>query len=162
MKIMGRMDEPWGKLFAFHFLSSADESTIAKCLSNSVRKATTQDNELNQSSVVETANDECRIVGCLLEPKQCGPLLSAWNEPDGQMYYMCYTPNHGIATVTNGIVDWFALICFQCMNAGIAGPGSQDLGVAPNRTLPDGEATSHAIAQQLRALLPPRPFPERA
>ena len=98
------------------------------------------------------------VLGCFLEQHECTSLLSTWNKPESDKYWMCYIPNHGIATIQDGELDWWALICFYCSNAGISGRSARvDSPNVPNRNLPEGAL----LEKELTALLPPRTFPVR-
>lgn len=155
MEIVGRIDEPWDALFIFHFLSSDGDQMVAEKLQKLVTRETSIGLNFGKQVIAGKSDASCRISGRFLERKECLALLALWNEPDGEMDWMCYTPNHGIATVRDGKIDWWALICFQCANAGIAGKLATAKASAPNRNLPNGAVFN----DQLINLLPERPFP---
>lgn len=157
MEIVGRVDEPWDALFIFHFLSSEGDQVVAERLQKLIAREGGAGLNFGKQVTAGKRDAPCKFSGRFLERKECLALLTAWNEPDGEMDWMCYTPNHGIATVRDGKLDWWALICFQCANAGIAGSLAIPEAWAPNRTLPDGPVF-HAL---LIELLPDRPFPIR-
>ena len=116
-------------------------------------------NGLNYSTPITAGKRDgpFRVLGRFVERSEALDLLSAWNEPDGDFAFMCYTPNHGIATVRDGRLDWWALICFQCSNAGIAGPLAISESAAPSRLLlPETKLQELLVGQ-----LPERPFPIR-
>ena len=118
MRIADRADAPWDELFVFHFLCEgrdADERTADHLRRLVEGKDTTV-------ATLETHAEDCRIIGRSLTPGDCGPLLAAWNRPEGSMAWMCWMPNHGMATLRDGRLDWWALICFQCDSARMAGP----------------------------------------
>ncbi|MEL7183190.1 MAG: hypothetical protein AAFY65_01940 [Pseudomonadota bacterium] len=155
MEIAGRAQAPWDALLVFHVLSSQGDDIVADRL----RALVARDEAKPGVQVVSgKPGSPCRIIGRYLPADDCPGLLSAWNQPDGDAAWMCYVPNHGIATVTDGQLDWWALICFQCANAGLAGPRALPSGSVPNRTLPTGSA----LKDRLTDLLPDRPFPVRS
>ena len=155
MEIAGRAEQPWDALFIFHFLSSQGDQVVARKLQELVLRKTSDGLNFNTPVAAGKRDGPFRIVGRFLKPNECLALLSAWNEPDGEMAFMCYTPNHGLATVRNGKLDWWALVCFQCLNAGMAGPLALSETSAPNRLL----LPETKLQEQLIGLLPERPFP---
>ncbi|MEJ6391640.1 hypothetical protein V8J82_00145 [Gymnodinialimonas sp. 2305UL16-5] len=157
MEIAGRADEPWDALFIFHFVSSEGDQAVAERLQNLTAREAGAGLNFGKEISAGKRNAPCMIAGCFLEQKECAALIDAWNEPDGKMDWMCYIPNHGIATVKDGILDWWALVCFQCANAGISGSRALQRGPAPNRNLPEGLA----FKDKLIGLLPERRFPFR-
>ena len=66
--------------------------------------------------------------------------------------------NHGIATLNDGQLDWWALICFQCANAGVGGPLALQETAVPNRNLPEGPAFQNLMLD----LFSERDFPIRS
>lgn len=157
MNLVGRVRRPWDALFLFHVFSEEGDQAVGERLQRLItREVSTGLKPLNQ---VESGNkgSRCRILGRFLEKNDASAVVSAWNAPDGDMAWMCYTPNHGIATVTDGKLDWWALICFQCANAGISGPLSQSNSIVPNRLLSRGSE----LETELTSLLPERLFPIR-
>lgn len=157
MEIVGRADEPWDALFIFHFLSSDGDQMVAEKLQKLVAHEISTGLNFGKQVIAGKNNASCRFSGRFLERKESLALLALWNEPDGEMDWMCYTPNHGIATVSDGKMDWWAMICFQCANAGIAGSLATAEAPIPNRNLPDGSI----FIDRLINLLPERPFPIR-
>ena len=59
--------------------------------------------------------------GRVLSDNEARTLLPEWNALAGEDQARCHFPHHGLATVQNGSVDWFASICFQCANVYIDG-----------------------------------------
>ncbi|WP_305970934.1 MULTISPECIES: hypothetical protein [unclassified Mameliella] len=157
MEIAGRADEPWDALFIFHFLSSQGDQVVAEKLQELILRKTNNGLEYRTPIIAGKRDAPFRVLGRFVEKKECLDLLSAWNKPDGEYAFMCYAPNHGIATVRDGRMDWWALICFYCSNAGIAGALALSERSAPNRLLnPETK-----LQERLIGLLPERPFPMR-
>ena len=73
------------------------------------------------------------------------------------MDWMCWMPNRGMATLRDGRFDWWALICFQCDSARMAGPLAQTEG----RNLPTDFDAPGGLKEKRLDRLPPRPFPIR-
>ena len=157
MEIVGRANEPWDALFIFHFLSLEGDQVVAERLQKLIARESGAGLSFGEHISAGKRDAPCMFSGRFLERKKCFSLLDAWNKPDGKLDWMCYTPNHGIATVKDGNLDWWALICFQCSNAGIAGSLALQGVPAPNRNLPEGPV----LYDQLIGLLPERPFPIR-
>ncbi len=153
MQIIGRNDTPWETLFVFHLYAPNSLNEVPKALQKMV--GANEANPIAQSLTID--RQQIAISGRSFDKSECTSLLSAWNEPDSNNWWMCYWPNHGIATATSGKIDWWALICLQCQNAGIGGPQATAKGSPPNRSLPQGLA----LQDQLFSLLPERPFPIR-
>lgn len=157
MKIVGRTDKPWDALFIFHFLSVEGDQVVAERLQKLVAREADAGLNFGRHITAGKRNGPSRFSGRFLERKECFALLDAWNEPEAEMDWMCYSPNHGIATVRDGKLDWWALICFQCANSGIAGSLALLGASAPNRNLPEGPEFQNLLI----GMLPERPFPIR-
>lgn len=157
MEISGRTDTPWTGMFIFHFLSKEGDQVVTDKLQALIARESASG--LNFHSPVSAGKESsgCQIAGRFLAPAECTLLLANWNEPDGNIPFMCYTPNHGVATLRDGKLDWWALICFQCANAGIGDSEAVSTGSVPNRLLPQGPALQDSLIE----LLPERPFPVR-
>lgn len=154
MEVSGRANEPWDALFVFHFLCWERDHVVADSLQRLIAREAGAGLNFSAEMTADNKDTRCRVLGRFLERKECVGLISAWNEPDCDMDYMCYEPNHGIATVTDGKLDWWALICFQCANAGIHGPLMLSENSVPTRRLPEGPR----LQEKLIGLLPERPF----
>ncbi len=148
MNVFGRSEELWETLFVFHFLGYQG---FGEKLQDLVAKRTADGVNFDVPLAYEAKRKKYQLLGRFLRPNECKELLYSWNEPDGETAFMCYTPNHGIATIRNGEIDWWTLICFQCLNAGIYGPRAS----SKDRLLPAGSA----LEEKLLGLLPERPFP---
>ncbi|MBW4985732.1 hypothetical protein KZZ07_24635 [Mameliella sp. CS4] len=157
MEIVGRADKPWDAAFIFHFYSSEGDQAVAERLQKLIARKAGSGGTFGKQVSAGKRGAPCLISGRFLERKECYELFEAWNAPEGEMHWMCYTPNHGIATVRDGVLDWLALICFQCANAGISGSSALQAGPSPNRNLPEGPL----LHDHLIGLLPERPFPIR-
>ncbi len=158
MQIAGRSDAPWDHLFVFHFLSAERDDWIGDRLSALLSREADSAGVRAHDVQWSAKAGRCEIAGRFLDPETAGALLEAWNAPEGDAAFMCYTPNHGIATVSGGQMDWFGLICFQCSNAGIGGAEATLHPPVPNRLLPDGAG----LEDHLLAHLPERPFALRS
>ena len=154
MEISGRRNEPWDALFIFHFLSLEGFKAVPKKLQDLVSRETGSGTDFNRLLVAGKRDAPFRLSGRLVRPSECSDLLSQWNQPDGKYAFMCYTPNHGIATVKDGALNWWALICFQCSNAEMGGP------VAHTGELSRLLSDARSLRQVLLDMLPERLFPE--
>ncbi len=64
--------------------------------------------------------------GRVLREDETGEVVRQWNGLSGEHQARCHIPRHGLATVRDGTVDWFASICFECANVYIAGPNASE------------------------------------
>jgi hypothetical protein len=158
MEIAFRANEPWDALFVFHFFSSSTHQDLEEKLQRLVSREYRVGLSFDAPIAAGKKGSDTQILGRFLERKQCANLLSRWNEPEGEIDWICYSPNYGIATVNDGQLDWWALICFQCANAGVGGPHALQESAVPNRTLPEGPAFQNLLLD----LLPERDFPIRS
>lgn len=157
-QIKGRIDTPWDRLFIFHILTRLS----GKEAINRVQKAAKQIAKFENPSetiALKSKNEDFELLGTFADPKLSQNLISKWNQPEGGLSYMCFTPNHGFAAVRNGKIDWMTLICFQCENAGLYGKAIEGPEIPPQLSLPEN---SWELCQLIEASLPARSFPIRS
>ncbi len=160
MHIKARLEKPWEALFVFHMLAvpggGAGPAPMGQLAALIARNAGDR-LDFGKTLAMGKRNAPFQIAGRFVAPNDGQDLLTAWNAPDGDMTWMCFYPNHGIAVVNEGQMDWCANICFQCANAAVTGPSATLRTATPNRLLPD----SPDLRDRLMAHLPERPFPLR-
>ena len=154
MHISYRPDKPWDGMFIFHFLCS-DASIVP----NEIRRAL-QNKEKSESETVFIQNkeDKCQIAGRFYTTAQCSLLIQEWNKPEGDLHFMCFSPNHGMATINNNRRDWCALICFQCANAWIGETKPKQNKTGKIHLLPSQYKENGGLEELFLRLLPERPF----
>ncbi len=161
MHIKARQEKPWEALFVFHMLNGpgGDQTgpSVADRLAARIAREAGSGLDFGKTVTIGKRDAPFQVAGRFVEPGTARNMLTAWNGPDGTMSWMCFYPNHGIAVVSEGQMDWCALICFQCANAGIVGQSATLRPAMPNRLIP----ISTDLQGRMLELLPERPFPLR-
>ena len=145
-QIATRRNAPFDAVIGFHLLANASELDIA-------RELLEQQTGISEGHVFSVAakGGAVRVQGLAFGAADTANLLSAWNAPDGDMAIRCFMPNHGIATWSQGRIDWMAAICFQCCNA-------RQTGVSATSTETRLLDAGTSLQSRLLAILPEREF----
>ena len=149
-QITTRRHAPFDALIAFHMFATVGDLEAARHL---------VDQQIDQAGFATgqvfsatTDNGAVRVHGLPLDATDTDILLRAWNAPDGDIAFRCFMPNHGIATLVDGRLDWMTAICFQCANA-------RHTGIAATSTATRMLDDKTGLQSRLVRVLPDREFP---
>ena len=148
-----RSDASFDAVLVFHYFNSGGTklAPVAELIEKLAAAQGTEPGTVLQKKGMTGRAADLLLHGRVLSEAEAERLSGPWNEAEGRMSFMCYMPNHGIATLTDGKVDWLTGICFQCANA-------TQMGTQATRGYRDLDLNIN-LQDTLLNLLPDRQFP---
>ncbi|PJI84291.1 hypothetical protein BC777_3832 [Yoonia maricola] len=125
LRIWGRHNHSYDAIYVFSMKGvSVSGMKTEQCLTlinDTLRAQTDATDVCDCPQVIDVSNGNTQLVGVKVPRDKELILAETWNDIVGTEQARCHTPHHGIATMKNGQLDWFAAVCFMCDNASIIG-----------------------------------------